>query len=48
MCSEALYGLGIEKDRLTIMEYEDMGHVMGAAELRDLCAFLEKVVPEMN
>ena len=48
MCYEALYGFGIEKDRVTSKEYEGMGHVMAGAELRDLCAFLEKVVPEMD
>lgn len=48
MCYEALYDLGISKELVTLKEYEGMGHVMGGAELRDLCAWLEKVVPEAS
>jgi predicted esterase len=48
MCYEGLHELGIGKEKITVMEYEGMGHVMGAAELRDLCAWLEKAIPEMD
>ncbi|KAF1946611.1 alpha/beta-hydrolase [Clathrospora elynae] len=45
MCYETLYSLGVKEERVTLKEYEGMGHVMGGAELRDLCAWLESVVP---
>ena len=45
MCYEALYELGTKEERVTIHEYEGMGHIMNGAELRDLCNWLEKVVP---
>jgi lysophospholipase-1 len=45
MCYERLYELGVKEERVTIKEYEGMGHVMGGAELRDLCVWLEKVLP---
>lgn len=48
MCYEALYGLGFSEERVTLKEYEGMGHVMGGAELRDLCAWLERVVPGLE
>ncbi|KAH7401316.1 Alpha/Beta hydrolase protein [Pyrenochaeta sp. MPI-SDFR-AT-0127] len=48
MCYESLYGFGVKEERVTLKEYENMGHVMGGAELRDLCAWLERVVPEVQ
>jgi len=48
MCYEGLYGLGVDQEKTTIQEYEGMGHVMGGAELRDLCAWLEKVLPAIE
>ncbi|RYN69925.1 hypothetical protein AA0118_g286 [Alternaria tenuissima] len=48
LCYEGLYELGIEKEKVTVKEYEGMGHIMGAAELRDLCAWLEKAIPEID
>jgi lysophospholipase-1 len=45
MCYEKLYELGAKEERVTIKEYEAMGHVMGGAELRDLCVWLESVIP---
>lgn len=47
MCYEGLCELGIKEERVEIHEY-DTGHVMSGAELRDLCAWLEKVVPAVN
>lgn len=48
ICYESLYGFGVKEELVTLKEYEGMGHVMGAAELRDLCAWLERVVPELE
>jgi len=48
MCYEALYELGIKEEQVTIHEYEGMGHVMNGVELRDLCNWLERVVPEIE
>lgn len=45
---EALYKLGVKEERVTLKEYEGMGHVMGGAELRDLCTWLERVVPAID
>ncbi|CAO2656470.1 Nn.00g052730.m01.CDS01 [Neocucurbitaria sp. VM-36] len=48
LCYEGLYGYGVKEERVTLKEYEGMGHAMSGAELRDLCAWLEKVVPEIE
>lgn len=48
LCCEALAGFGVKDELLTVKEYEGMGHVMGSAELRDLCAWLERVVPPLD
>jgi hypothetical protein len=32
-------------DVMECKEYEGMGHVTSGAEFRDMCGFLEKVVP---
>ena len=48
LCYERLFELGIKEETTTIKEYEGMGHVMSGAELRDLCAWLERVVPEVD
>ncbi|KAF2031864.1 acyl-protein thioesterase 1 [Setomelanomma holmii] len=45
LCHERLVELGVKEDRLTLKEYEGMGHVMSGPELRDLCEWLERVVP---
>ncbi|XP_014553334.1 hypothetical protein COCVIDRAFT_29459 [Bipolaris victoriae FI3] len=44
LCYERLFELGIKEEKTTIKEYENMGHVMSGAELRDLCAWLEKTL----
>ncbi|KAJ4365891.1 hypothetical protein N0V83_008513 [Neocucurbitaria cava] len=46
LCYEDLFGYGIKEGQVTIKEYEGMGHSMSGAELRDLCTWLEGVVPE--
>lgn len=43
---ETLSGLGVKQDMLTIREYEGMGHAMSGPELRDVCEWLERVVPQ--
>lgn len=48
LCCEALVKFGVKDVVLTAKEYEGMGHVMGGAELRDLCAWLERVVPPLE
>jgi lysophospholipase-1 len=48
MCYERLYELGVAEERVTLKEYEGMAHVMGGAELRDLCTWLEKALPPVQ
>jgi lysophospholipase-1 len=48
LCFENLYELGVKKGCTTLREYEGLGHVMGGAELRDLCTWLEQVVPPLE
>lgn len=48
LCYEKLYEYGAKKESVTLREYEGLGHVMGGAELRDLCAWLEQVVPPLD
>jgi lysophospholipase-1 len=48
MCYEKLYELGVREDLVTLKEYEGMGHVVNAAELRDMCEWLERVVPLLS
>ncbi|KAF2634072.1 alpha/beta-hydrolase [Massarina eburnea CBS 473.64] len=47
-CVDVLKGLGVGEGRLTVKEYEGMGHVMRGDELRDLGAWLERVVPRIE
>ncbi|KAJ4321854.1 hypothetical protein N0V94_002687 [Neodidymelliopsis sp. IMI 364377] len=48
LCCEALTKFGVKEESVTIREYEGMGHVMGGAELRDLCAWLERIIPPLE
>ena len=48
LCINKLLDCGIEQEHLVVKEYEGMGHVMGGAELRDLCTWLERVVPPLE
>lgn len=48
LCSNALLSCGVHREHLTMKEYEGMGHIMAGAELRDLCTWLERVVPAMQ
>jgi lysophospholipase-1 len=48
ICSKTLLECGIAEDKLTVKEYDGMGHVVGGAELRDLCVWLERVVPPLE
>ncbi|KAL6150081.1 hypothetical protein ACJQWK_02940 [Exserohilum turcicum] len=48
LCYERLLQLGIKEENITTREYQGMGHSMVGTELRDLCAWLEKVVPDID
>lgn len=48
VCNEKLSELGINQENLTLKEYAGMGHRMGSEELRDLCEWLERVVPNLT
>lgn len=48
LCCEALAKFGVKDELITVKEYEGMGHVMAGAELRDLCAWLERVIPPLD
>lgn len=48
LCANTLLGCGVEQEHLTVKEYEGMGHLMSGAELRDLCLWLEGVVPPLQ
>jgi lysophospholipase-1 len=47
LCFERLYELGVSEERTTVREYEGLGHSVSPAELRDMCAWLEQVVPQL-
>jgi lysophospholipase-1 len=47
LCYEKLYELGVKEELVTLKEYEGMVHVMGGPELRDMCTWLERVVPQL-
>ncbi|KAF2685650.1 alpha/beta-hydrolase [Lentithecium fluviatile CBS 122367] len=40
ICSKKCLECGIKEEKLTVKEYDGMGHDMGGAELRDLCAWV--------
>ncbi|KAF2661578.1 acyl-protein thioesterase 1 [Lophiostoma macrostomum CBS 122681] len=48
ICNETLFGLGVKQEKVTVKEFEGMGHVMSSSELRDLCAWLERVIPPLE
>jgi lysophospholipase-1 len=48
LCYEKLLDMGMTQKGLTLKEYEGMGHVMGGAELRDLCAWLEQLLHPLH
>ncbi|KAH6637756.1 acyl-protein thioesterase 1 [Boeremia exigua] len=48
LCREALAKFGVKDDLVTVKEYEGMGHALGGAELRDLCSWLERVIPPLE
>lgn len=45
---QKLKELGLKDDHIEAREYEGMGHTAGGAVLRDLCAWLEKVIPPLE
>lgn len=48
ICYETLFGLGMKQEKVTVKEYEGLGHTLGGAELRDVCEWLERVVPALE
>jgi lysophospholipase-1 len=48
LCHEKLRELGVQEVSVTLKEYEGMGHVMGGPELRDMCTWLERVLPPLE
>jgi lysophospholipase-1 len=48
LCHKGLYALNVKEPNVTVKEYEGIGHVLSGAELRDLCAWLEKVIPKLS
>lgn len=48
LCTNKLLNCGVKEEHLRVKEYEGMGHIMGGAELRDLCTWLEKVLPPLD
>lgn len=48
MQMEKLEALGVEMDGVEVKEYEGLGHSTCAEEIRDLCTWLEKVVPALE
>lgn len=48
LCHEKLFKLGVKEDHVTLKEYEGLGHAMGGAEMRDLCEWLERVLPPLE
>ncbi|KAF2122491.1 Alpha/Beta hydrolase protein [Lophiotrema nucula] len=48
IAQEKLVELGVKEEKLIVKEYEGVGHSMSGAMLRDVCAWLERVVPEME
>jgi lysophospholipase-1 len=48
ICTKKLLECGVKEKNLTVKEYDGIGHNMGGAELRDLCSWLEEVVPPLE
>jgi predicted esterase len=48
ICYETLFGLGMKQDQIVVKEYEGLGHTIGGATMKDMCEFLERVVPALD
>ncbi|KAF2086236.1 alpha/beta-hydrolase [Saccharata proteae CBS 121410] len=48
ICRETLEKLGLHGEFLEIKEYEDLGHAVNGAVLKDFCAWLERVIPALE
>ncbi len=48
MCIARLKELGVSEDLLELHEYEGLGHSASGAVFRDMCAWLEKIVPPLE
>lgn len=40
--------LGLNKEAMEVHEYEGLGHSLSGPLLRDMCAFMERVVPKLE
>jgi lysophospholipase I len=47
-CMEELKQAGVSDDSIEPHEYEGLGHSVSGEELRQLCIWLEKVIPSVN
>jgi lysophospholipase-1 len=47
LCFERLYELGVSGEHTTVREYEGLSHSVSPAELRDMCTWLEQVIPQL-
>ncbi|KAI9685447.1 MAG: hypothetical protein M1822_004578 [Bathelium mastoideum] len=47
-CVDKLRELGVSGSALDVHEYEGLGHATSGQELRDLCQWLEKLVPALE
>lgn len=45
MCLEGLMDLGVYEEQLTAKEYEGLGHTVNGEVLRDVCTWLESILP---
>lgn len=45
ICKETLISLGVNESSIEGHEYEGLGHAVNGEELRDLCSWLEKILP---
>lgn len=43
-----LEDLGLNKEAMDVHEYENLGHGLSGPVLRDMCSFLERVVPKLE
>ncbi|KAF2758143.1 acyl-protein thioesterase 1 [Pseudovirgaria hyperparasitica] len=48
LCIDKFKEFGFKDDAVEVHEYEDLAHTANARELRDLCTWLEKVVPPLE
>ena len=45
MCIEKLYDLGLKEEEVEAHEYDGLGHSLSGPVVRDVCTWLEKIIP---